>query len=60
MHKKDKSQLTILNTQLQTVLKEQDYNTFLLEELLAAQLKLNEQEELEQIYDQLNNVEFIN
>ena len=59
-YKKDKSQLTILNTQLQTVLKEQDYNTFLLEELLAAQLKLNEQEELEQIYDQLNNVEFIN
>jgi DNA repair protein RecN (Recombination protein N) len=58
-YKKDKSQLTILNTQLQTVLKEQDYNTFLLEELLAAQLKLNEQEELEQIYDQLNNVEFI-
>ena len=36
-YKKDKSQLTILNTQLQTVLKEQDYNTFLLEELLASQ-----------------------
>jgi DNA repair protein RecN (Recombination protein N) len=58
-YKKDKSQLTILNTQLQLVLKEQDYNTFLLEELLVAQLKLNEQEELEQIYEQLNNVEFI-
>jgi DNA repair protein RecN (Recombination protein N) len=58
-YKKDKSQLTILNSQLQSVLKEQDYNTFLLEELLVAQLKLNEQEELEQIYDQLNNVEFI-
>jgi DNA repair protein RecN (Recombination protein N) len=59
LYKKDKSQLTILNTQLQLVLKEQDYNTFLLEELLVAQLKLNEQEELEQIYEQLNNVEFI-
>jgi len=58
-YKKDKSQLTILNTQLQSVLKEQDYNTFLLEELLVAQLKLNEQEQLEQIYEQLNNVEFI-
>jgi DNA repair protein RecN (Recombination protein N) len=58
-YKKDKSQLTLLNTQLQSVLNEQDYNTFLLEELLAAQLKLNEQEELEQIYEQLNNVEFI-
>ena len=58
-YKKDKSQLTILNSQLQLVLKEQDYNTFLLEELLVAQLKLNEQEELEQIYEQLNNVEFI-
>lgn len=58
-YKKDKSQLTILNTQLQLVLKEQDYNTFLLEELLVAQLKLNEQEELEQIYERLNNVEFI-
>jgi DNA repair protein RecN (Recombination protein N) len=58
-YKKDKSQLTILNTQLQSVLKEQDYHTFLLEELLSAQLKLNEQEVLEQIYSQLNNVEFI-
>lgn len=58
-YKKDKSQLTILSTQLQSVLKEQDYNTFLLEELLAAQLKFNEQEELEKIYEQLNNVEFI-
>ena len=58
-YKKDKSQLATLNTKLQTLLKEQDYNTFLLEELQAAQLKLNEQEELEQVYEQLNNVEFI-
>jgi DNA repair protein RecN (Recombination protein N) len=40
-------------------LKEQDYTTFLLEELLLAKLKVNEQEELEQVYEQLNNVEFI-
>ena len=58
-YKKDKSQLTTLTSKLQTLLKEQDYTTFLLEELLAAQLKLNEQEELEQVYEQLNNVEFI-
>lgn len=57
--KKDKSQLTTLNSKLQTLLKEQDYNTFLLDELLAAKLKVNEQEELEKVYEQLNNVEFI-
>ncbi|HLF52244.1 DNA repair protein RecN [Flavobacterium sp.] len=58
-YKKDKTQLTTLNIQLQAVLKEQDYNTFLLEELLSAQLKSGEQEDLESIYEQLNNVEFI-
>jgi len=57
--KKDKSQLSALNSKLQTLLKEQDYNTFLLDELLLAKLKVNEQEELEQIYEQLNNVELI-
>ncbi|MEY3501908.1 MAG: repair protein RecN, partial [Bacteroidota bacterium] len=57
--KKDKAELATLNSKLQLVLKEQDYNTFLLEELLVAQLKPNQQEELEQIYEQLNNVEFI-
>jgi len=44
---------------LQSVLKEQDYNTFLLEELLAANLKSGEQEELELQFEKLNNVEFI-
>ena len=58
-YKKDKSNLASLTSKLQTLLKEQDYNTFLLDELLAAKLKVNEQEELEQVYDQLNNVEFI-
>ena len=57
--KKDKAELSTLNSKLQLVLKEQDYNTFLLEELLVAQLKPNQQEDLEQIYEQLNNVEFI-
>jgi len=58
-YKKDKSQLAALNIKLQTLLTEQDYNTFLLEELLSAKLKVNEQEELEQVYEQLNNVELI-
>ena len=58
-YKKDKSQLTTLTSKLQTLLKEQDYNTFLLDELLAAKFKVDEQEELEQVYKQLNNVEFI-
>lgn len=57
--KKDKTQLSQLNTNLHALLKEQDYNTFLLEELLAAQLQSGEQEELESAYEQLNNVEFI-
>ena len=57
--KQNKSTLQIAQEQLATVLKEQDYNTFLLEELLAAQLKPGEQSELETVYEQLNNVEFI-
>jgi DNA repair protein RecN (Recombination protein N) len=44
-YKKDKSNLATLTSKLQTLLKEQDYNTFLLDELLAAKLKVNEQEE---------------
>ena len=58
-YKKDKAQVTSLNAKLQAVLKEQDYNTFLLEELLSAQLKSGQQEDFESIYEQLNNVEFI-
>ena len=58
-YKKDKTQIALLNSQLLEVLKEQDYDTFLLEELLAVQLKSGEQEELESSYEQLNNVEFI-
>ncbi len=58
-YKKNKSELSTLKTQLQSVQKEQDYNTFLLEELLSANLKSGEQETLESNYEKLNNVAFI-
>lgn len=54
-----KSNLTALQSKLQEASKEQDYNSFLLEELLAAKLKTGEQEELESVFEQLNNVELI-
>lgn len=41
------------------LIKEQDYNAFLLEELETAQLKAGEQEELEAELEKLSNVEFI-
>ena len=59
VYKKNKSELSTLKTQLQSVQKEQDYNTFLLEELLSANLKSGEQETLESNYEKLNNVAFI-
>lgn len=58
-YKKVKSELKSKKEVLSTVLKEQDYNTFLLEELLSANLKVNDQEELESEFEKLNNVEFI-
>ena len=58
-YKKDKSIITALNSKLSLALKEQDYNTFLLDELRSAQLKSDEQEDLEASYAQLSNVEFI-
>ncbi len=45
--------------QLALVLKEQDYNSFLLDELVNAKLQNIDQTELEVEYDQLNNVELI-
>jgi len=54
-----KSNLTVLQSKLQEASKEQGYNSFLLEELLAAKLKTGEQEELESVFEQLNNVELI-
>ena len=58
-YKKLNSELKSKKELLQSVVKEQDYNAFLLEELLAANLKSGEQEELELQYEKLNNVEFI-
>jgi len=58
-YKKYKSELKSKNEVLQSVLKEQDYNTFLLEELVASNLKSGEQEDLEIQFEKLNNVEFI-
>ena len=58
-YKKDKNQLLSLTNQLKDINKEQDYNSFLLEELVVAKLVDGEQETLETEYEQLNNVEFI-
>jgi len=53
------SQLKKLTDQKSTLSKEQDYNTFLLTELVTANLKAGEQPELEEALEQLSNVEFI-
>ncbi|WP_133242644.1 DNA repair protein RecN [Flavobacterium psychrotolerans] len=58
-YKKQKTDLLQLNTQIQQALKEQDYNTFLLEELLEAKLESCDQLELESIFEKLTNVEAI-
>jgi len=57
--KKQKSDLLVLKDRIQIALNEQDYNTFLLEELLTARLELCDQEELETTFEKLTNVEFI-
>ncbi|NHN24597.1 DNA repair protein RecN [Flavobacterium jejuense] len=56
---KSKKELTKLIAEKESLSKEQEYNNFLLEELLAAKLKEGEQLELETELDQLSNVEFI-
>ncbi len=58
-YKSDKSKLNALLKKQSEAGKEQEYNTFLLEELVAAQLKSGEQEELEADFEKLNNVEII-
>lgn len=58
-YKRFKVRLSELQQQLQSTLKEHDYNSFLLEELASAKLKEGEQQELENVFEQLNNVEFI-
>lgn len=58
-YKLDKSKLnTLLKKEIEST-KEQEYNTFLLDELVVAQLKSGEQETLESDYEKLNNVEII-
>ncbi|WP_130734995.1 DNA repair protein RecN [Flavobacterium sp. J27] len=54
-----RKELAKLLSEKETLAKEQEYNNFLLEELLAAKLKEGEQVELETELDQLSNVEFI-
>ena len=54
-----KSTLDAKKATLSSNLKEQEYHTFLYEELEAAQLISDEQENLESSYEALNNVEFI-
>jgi len=58
-YKSDKSKLNALLKKQSDASKEQEYHTFLLNELVAAQLKSGEQEELEADYEKLNNVEII-
>ncbi|MEL1242901.1 DNA repair protein RecN [Flavobacterium sp. DGU11] len=58
-YKSVQSELKKLQDQKNTLSKEQDYNLFLLNELLSANLKAGEQEELEQKLEKLSNVEFI-
>ena len=54
-----KKQLSLFKTEKETLSKEQEYNSFLLNELLLANLKEGEQELLEDELEQLSNVEFI-
>lgn len=53
------TQLKKAEEQKENLAKEQDYNAFLLQELLAAGLKEGQQEELESELEKLSNVEFI-
>lgn len=58
-YKSDKSKLNALLKKQSDSGKEQEYNTFLLNELVSAKLKSGEQEELEADFEKLNNVETI-
>lgn len=58
-YKSDKSKLNSLLKKQAESAKEQEYNTFLLDELVLAQLKSGEQEMLEADFEKLNNVEII-
>lgn len=58
-YKSTKSELKKLKENKDSLSKEADYNAFLLEELLNANLKEGEQAELETTLEKLSNVEFI-
>lgn len=58
-YKQDKTKLSVLAKKQADSLKEQEYNTYLLNELLQAKLITGEQELLEADFEQLNNVEVI-
>jgi DNA repair protein RecN (Recombination protein N) len=58
-YKSDKSKLNSLLKRQAESYKEQEYNTFLLNELVDANLKSGEQETLEVDFEKLNNVETI-
>lgn len=59
VYKSKQKQLNEMLVEKQTLEKEYEYNSFLLNELLSVNLKDGEQEELEQAQEQLSNVEFI-
>jgi len=58
-NKENKSVLQTLTEQLHASIREQDYSSFLLEELQTASLRAGEQQELELVREQLANVEHI-
>ncbi len=58
-HKAANSKLNALLKKQAEAVKEQEYNTFLLQELMDAKLKSGEQEVLEADFEKLNNVEII-
>ena len=58
-YKKDQLELQSLKNQLQNLIKEEDYTTFLLKELQSISLQSMDQLEMETQFEQLNNVEFI-
>ena len=58
-YKSDKSKLNSLLKRQSDAIKEQEYQTFLWNELVEANLKSGEQEVLEEEFEKLNNVEII-
>ncbi|MCR5862201.1 DNA repair protein RecN [Flavobacterium sp. J372] len=54
-YKKLQSEYKALQLQKESLVKEQDYNNYILQELLTANLKAGEQEEMEQQLEVLNN-----